>query len=691
MKKPKTPRAPYAEVRIPLMICVLIGILMLAAYTATITLTDLPPTVSGIIFTLVYIYVALLIFFGVRQRIRKIAVEEERERALNTEIYQMFRENIDLPYAIISSDGKVSIINRCLRDILGHTLPFGGLIEEFCSATADEIIKASEPGGQISLNLRGGKNEYENPGNGMTVSIRRRRFNARAYPMAVNGNKCHIIIFTEITALVELREKMKRENTVVAFIVLDNLEELAQYVRVSYRSAANDIEAILKKWAAEMNGMLREYDRDRYLLLISREKLDECIKNKFEILDAVRDVRLGDDSMSVTVSMGISTGTGSIAERENEASLALDLALGRGGDQVAIRHGNETEYYGGRSKGMQKRTRVRSRVNASMLCKKIAESSNVLVMGHKNPDFDCIGACVGVARLSIFCGVPVKIISDEKSEAHRIISSKLMRNSEYADIFTDALSGLDLVRPDTLLVICDANNFRIIESPDIADSVDRIAIIDHHRQTAKFDFEPLVSYIDPGASSTCELIAEILEQSLPAGTILRDEANVLLAGIMLDTKNFAKDTSTRTFSAALYLQNEGAKTEVARQFFEEDISEYLAEARFSTDIELYRGNIAITRSAGTGNADNDRTAASKAADKLLSVRQVEAAFAMVSVDGKTRISGRSRASGKINVQLILEKLKGGGHYDAAAAQVEGDMDKAYELLTAAINGYLDNN
>jgi c-di-AMP phosphodiesterase-like protein len=255
-------------------------------------------------------------------------------------------------------------------------------------------------------------------------------------------------------------------------------------------------------------------------------------------------------------------------------------------------------------------------------------------------------------------------------------------------MFTDALSGLDLVKPDTLLIICDANNFNIIEAPDIADSVDRIAIIDHHRQTEQFDFEPLVNYIDPVASSTCELVAEILEQSVPADTILRDEANAMYAGIMLDTKFFTKDTGTRTFAAALYLQSEGAKSEVVRQYFEEDFSDYLAEAKFSSDIELYRGNIAITRSIGTGNAEQDRTAASKAADKLLTIRQVDAAFALVSINDEIRVSARS--SGKINVQLILEKLKGGGHFNAAAAQVKGTMDHAYKLLTEAIDEYLDN-
>ncbi|NLW74593.1 MAG: hypothetical protein GX057_06885 [Clostridiales bacterium] len=687
MKKNRSKPASSADIRIPLVVCVIIGIFLLAAYTIVVSFTALPPSLFGIILTVVYIYTAIFTFLGVRNRLRKIALEEERAAAYNTEIYQMFRETIDLPYAIVSAEGRVTIINRALEEILGRQAT-GEALEEICGTSAEEIIKASEPDGQLSLDIQSGKIEYANPGEGMIVGIRRRRFMARGYPMMVSGTRCYMIVFTEITALVELREKMKRENIVVAFIMLDNLEELAQYVRVSYRSAANEIDTILKNWAASMKGLLREYDRNRYLLIITREMLDECIKNRFEILDSIRNVRLGDDSMSVTVSMGISTGTGPLSERENEAMLALDLALQRGGDQVVIQHGNETEFFGGRSKGMQKRTRVRSRVNAAVLCNRISESSNVLVMGHKNPDFDSIGACVGIARLCIFCGVPVKIVIDEKSDNFRIIAERLLRNSEYSDMFTDPLSGLDLVKPDTLLVICDANNFNIIEAPDIADSVDRIAIIDHHRQTEQFDFEPLVNYIDPAASSTCELVAEILEQSLPAGTILKDEANAMYAGLMLDTKFFTKDTATRTFAAALYLQREGAKSEVVRQFFEEDISDYLAEAKFSSDIELYRGNIAITRSVGTGNTEQGRTAASKAADKLLTIRQVDAAFALVSVNDEIRISARS--SGKINVQLILEKLKGGGHFNAAAAQVKGTMEYAYQLLTEAIDEYLDN-
>ena len=688
MKKKRTPSP--ADVRTPLTICILIGIFLLTTYTVFCAFTDFSPLILGIVITVVYVYTAVFCFVLVNKKLKKIAQELERADAFNKELSQMFDETVELPYAVVASDGHIATASCALDDLLPQKLTRTSRVEDFCSATADEIIKASEPSGQLALDLDKSSADSIASGDGLRVTIRRRKYVAFSYPMAVQGNDCHLITFTDITDLVTLEDKTRRENPVVALIVIDNLEEIAQYVRVSYRAAANEIEAILKKWATGMDGVIREYDRDKYVMFISQEKLEECVKNKFEILDAIRDVRLGDDNMSVTVSMGIFVCSGTLAAREAEASDALYLALGRGGDQVALRReGSDTEYFGGKSKSIQKRTRVRSRVHAGVLCNKISEASNVIIMGHKNPDFDCIGACVGVARLAMYCGVPVKIVSDVKSESLATVQKNLSKYDEYRDMFVDALAGIDLVRPDTLLIICDANNFKIIEAPEIADNVEKIAIIDHHRQMAKFDFEPLVNYIDPAASSACELVSEILEQSMPNGTLQRDEATAMLAGIMLDTKHFSKETGPRTFAAALYLQNEGAKPDQARAFFEENIDEFLAEAKFSGNIQIYRDNIAITRSDGTGSAEYDRTAASKAADKLLSVRQVQAAFALVQTGDTIRISARS--SGKINVQLILEQLGGGGHFEAAGAQVDGAMEKAVEILIAAIDKYFDDN
>ena len=256
-------------------------------------------------------------------------------------------------------------------------------------------------------------------------------------------------------------------------------------------------------------------------------------------------------------------------------------------------------------------------------------------------------------------------------------------------MFIDGAAALDLLTPSTLLIIVDANNFRIIEAPEVASNAKSIYVIDHHRQTDEMPDSVLPSpYIDPAASSSCELVAEILEQCLSNDNLQKEEANVMLSGIMVDTKNFTRTTTPRTFGAALYLRGEGANPEIARTFFNEDFCDYLAEAKFGGDVVTYKNRIAITKSDGTGSPA-DRVAAAKAADKLLSVRGIDASFALVDINGSICISARS--NGKINVQLILEKLNGGGHFDSAGAQVgNSTMYEATTLLKNAIDEYLDS-
>jgi c-di-AMP phosphodiesterase-like protein len=381
-----------------------------------------------------------------------------------------------------------------------------------------------------------------------------------------------------------------------------------------------------------------------------------------------------------------------MAEVEHNAQTALDMALQRGGDQVALRGEKGLEFFGGRTKNIQKRTKVLARVIAGQLLSLIATSGNVLIMGHRNPDFDSIGACVGIARLCMHCGVSPKIILNTDREALNTAfgscSERLLELDAYKDIFISSSAGMDLIRSDTLLIIVDANNFAILEEPTIAEKANTIALIDHHRKTAELSKEPAINYIDPSASSACELVTEILEQCLPVGTLTNEESTVMLSGIMVDTKNFTRSTGVRTFAAALYLRGEGGNAEIAHTFFNEDFNDFSAEAKFGTNVMIYRDTIAITTSAGSGSGD-DRTAASKVADKLLTVKNVDASFALVHINNVIHISARS--NGAINVQLILEKLNGGGHFNIAGAQVPSkDMKETLERLKIAIDEYLDN-
>jgi c-di-AMP phosphodiesterase-like protein len=439
-----------------------------------------------------------------------------------------------------------------------------------------------------------------------------------------------------------------------------------------------------------MGGIIREYENNKFLLIFTHEMLTECIKNKFNVLSNIHRIEIGDAHIPLTVSMGIATVGETLEEREHNAMVSLDMALQRGGDQVVLKTPTGLFYFGAKTKTFQKRTKGQAKIIFGKLAALVEGSSNVLVMGHSNPDFDSIGACIGMATLlrNMFSGIDVKIVADVNSENFKACTSRLMLLADYKDIFVDRVSVLEYNNTETLLIIVDANNMAILESPELAKNSFKKVIIDHHIKKEEFEDEPEFAYIDPSASSTCELIAEMLEEVLPPEISFKEEANIMMSGIMLDTKHFTRTVGMRTFAAALYLKNSGADTEYARTFFDEAFEDYLSESQFGSAAKIYRDTIAITSAIGTG-ASGDRVLAAKAADKLLSVRDVRAAFALILIGDTVYVSARS--DGSINVQLITERIGGGGHFDAAgAALADSSIKEAEELLKKAIDDYFEN-
>ena len=677
-----------------------IGVVCFAAHILVCEGTEISPAISGLIFLFAYLASVLAITLIVYRYKKNNGIVKE-QLSSNANAIRDLLQQAHMPIMLTDGHGKIIWYNDDLAISFEVGMSaIGTSMHSFCAPTESQLLEATAA--------------YYGDGSASTgtvdesvavMTIAGRRYRASCYRVRTRIKNqddirdFYMTIFGDITDLCNAHDLINKSAPAVAYVIVDNLEELAQNVKVSYREQANKIEIILKDWVDSMNGTIREYDRDKYIIVFSREMLDECIANKFSILDKIREVRLGegDASMPVTVSMGIAVSHPAVGNEisldlkstAQEASAALDMALQRGGDQAAVKTETGLECFGGRTKSIQKRTRVRARVIAGKLCGLIAHSSQVLIMGHKNPDFDSIGACVGIARLCMFCGVDCKIIVDKTNPNFIACTEKLRALNEYSGMFISSASAVDLLSPSTLLVIVDANNFSIIEAPEIARNVKTIYVIDHHRQTTELPSEVVnPPYIDPAASSACELIAEILEQCLSAGSLHSEEANVMLSGIMVDTKNFTRTTSTRTFGAALYLRGEGANTEIARTFFDEDFADYVAEAKFGSDVKVYRERLAITRSDGT-NSSADRVAAAKSADKLLTIRGVDASFALVRIGDKINISARS--NGKINVQLILEELNGGGHFDVAGAQLDEDsLDKAEAMLKKAIDNYIDN-
>lgn len=588
-------------------------------------------------------------------------------------------KNVEIPCILTLPSGLIAWCSQGAHKMLGTS---ESLLQknfnELCSISIDDLVATLPESGAAQTN-----------DTSVPVVIGERNYYAKIYRQMLGKNTYYLVTFTDYTEYEQLRIKSENEAPVVAHIVLDNLNEIAEYVRVNYRSAANEIEEILKKFATDMNGMIREYNRDRYIMVFSRKKYEECASNKFDILETVRSVRLGDSSVPVTISMGISLVGENFEEREKNAASALEFALQRGGDQVAVKTEEDVLFYGGRTKGVQKKLGSQMRVFATQLTSLIAGAGNILIMGHASPDFDAIGSCVGIARLCMFCGQNPKIVMNTQNKNFLACTEKLLMLEDYKNVFISAEAGLDMVRSDTLLIIVDANNFNILESPDLASNIANFVVIDHHRKVAEFETEPKLNLIDPTASSASEMITAILEQCLPTDTLYKEEANVLLAGIMVDTKNFTRTTGTMTFSAAMYLRGVGANSEIAGAFFREEFADFMSEAKFNSNVTMYMNKIAITQSNGN-DPSFDRVAAAKAADKLLTVRGVEASFALVEIEGVIHISARS--NGNVNVQLILEKMGGGGHFDSAAAALKGeDMRSTLYRLKDAIDEYFKEN
>lgn len=668
---------------IPSRLYVLLGIIFLAAHIAVCAYTKIPPTWSGLVTVLLYSLVCFVIFIIGSRRMSIYRTEAEASDNQSGSVIAAFRDNVKIPYAIVTDTGKIVTVNAAMRAAIPRR-------ESFLNSNISDVLGLSLD--SIFRMTSNQHNEHVTAGDTFaprsnSVRIAGKHYSVSLYPIKFKGHIYYMIIFEDITELYDIAEKNYEQIPVVAYIMLDNLEEIAQYVKASYRSEANQVETVLKEFAASIGGLLREYDRDKYILVISKQALALCEKNKFEILDTIREIKIGEESVPLTVSIGIATTGETLAEREHDALLALDTALQRGGDQVVLKKEAGLLFFGGKTKSQQKRTKGHSRIVANKLCAMISGASNVLIMGHANPDFDSIGACVGVANLARELGANAKIVIDTKNANFQSCAKKLLELDEYRHIFVNGVEGLGLSTFGTLVIIVDVNDISITEAPEIAEKAFKLAVIDHHIKKNEFEREPDLTYIDPSASSACELITEIIEQSLPTSSLKKEEANVMLSGIMLDTQNFTRTVGPRTFAAALYLRNSGGSPELARVFFEENFEDYRSEALFGASLEVFRDKIAITTSEGT-NSPHDRVAAAKAANKLLTVKNISAAFALVKIGDRIHISARS--DGSVNVQLILEKIGGGGHFDMAGAALEtASTEKAKQILLGAINEYLD--
>lgn len=656
--------------------CAASAVILFCIYILGCAKTAFDPVYIGIFVLVLYALFVSAVMLTAR---KIISGNQKIGESLNPVLGNIMLDTVSkLPSPVLicdESDGRIIWYNKSLLSLSPQRRALHGeFISEIFNTTVMNIMKNEGTDGTAVDSL---------PKSGESV----RNFRAIGHRLKNNDKNYCVIVFNECTELQKMYTAMADEETIVAYIIVDNLDELLQYEQEKYRAASSEIEVILRKWAAECGGILKEYERDKYIFLFTSRNLDEFIVRRFEIFDRVRDIRIGEGNLPVTISIGVAQVSGSLFEKERSAQASLDMALQRGGDQAALKTAaGDFQYFGGRTKPVQKRIKVKSRVITSELINHISKSGNVLIMGHKYPDFDAFGACVGIYRLTQFCGVKANIVINVNELSVVPAAPAIKRISkipEYRDVLIDRVTALETVRSDTLLIIVDVNNTEMFEAPEIYDNVQNTVIIDHHRKNAEFKISPLISYIEPSASAACELVAEMLEQALPQGMLHKEEANALLSGILLDTKQFTKGTGTRTFSSALYLRDAGADPVEVQDMFRTNLEDFMREAKFGSNVFMYRGKMAIAVYYGEGEIA-DKVAAAKAADKLLSIKGVAASFAIVKVKDSVQISARS--TGTVNVQLILEKLNGGGHFDSAGAQISGvSVDTAFVRLKSAID------
>ena len=573
-------------------------------------------------------------------------------------------KNTTSPIIALDMHGKVLWYNEAMRSIKARNENFIGMdVSTIFDENTSSDIFSDEP-----------------------VSIDGRIYSVQGFTVSEKWDGLYLVELSDITALSESEKRYNDERVAVAYIAIDNVEDVLQYVHEKFRDAISTVDDKLKSWVDSMNGIIKTYENDKYIVLFDSHYLDCCINDRFSILDEIRETRLG-DGVSITVSIGVSRISGSLAERESAAREAIDLALQRGGDQVVYKSENATEYYGGKTKSVYKRSSVRSRTFTTQLTSAIARADNVIIMGHRYGDFDSFGASVGVSVLCALCGVKSNIAVDMRDKNLSPCINMLEKNDQFLNVFVDNAEGLDLVGPDTLLVLVDHNTFVRSQFADIAQKVDNVAVIDHHRTTEQMPKTVRLSYIEPSASSSCELVSEMLENAISSHNLLKEVADMLLAGVLLDTKQFTRNTGTRTFGVAQYLRGAGASPADVYSMFKTDPAELSKEARFHTAITIYNENIAISCCEGETD-ESYRIIASKAADKMLSLRGIDAAFTLVRIGEQIHISGRS--NGKINVQLILEKLNGGGHFDVAGAQVfSQSVEDVLITLKSSIDDYTE--
>lgn len=583
---------------------------------------------------------------------------------------------IKMPLGILlyDSDHQIQWVNPYLQlylkndDLIGHTIES---VDPNLNKLLNEAIKAKTSENQ-------------------TV-----RWDGHDFEMVVQDN-LGVIYLLDITRYAQIERKYKAERLAIGQVFIDNYDELSETMHdQELTSMSSYVQNTLSDYAKKFNAYLKRIDEDHFLLLAHMQDLDKMEEDKFSVLDKVRQ-ETSRNNTPLTLSIGIAFGSDSLTEIANQAQSNLDLALGRGGDQVVLRQpGKDAHFYGGKSNPMEKRTRVRARMVSQAISELFKDADRVFVVGHQRPDMDSVGSGIGVVKIARLHGVKANFVLDTNKTNYDVgrLVTRMQHAKEDNDIFMDPNEALEEATDKSLLVMVDHSKYSITYSQDLYDRLkNRIIVIDHHRRGEEFPENPMLTYVEPYASSACELVTEMIEYQQPANgkRVLTDlEATAMLAGIVVDSKEFSLRTGTRTFDAASYLRSIGASSAVVSELLKEDIDSFLEKTHLIATLKMVRPGMAVL--VGPNDKIIDPIVTAQAADTALDLKNVEASFAITRRSQDT-IGISARSMGKINVQIIMEKLGGGGHLSNAATQIKNvTVEEAENRLLKAIDEYEKEN
>lgn len=626
-------------------------------------------TPQAIIALLIYLIVFCASILGEKKINQYISQEVEKEAVTIANARNSMFTNVKFPVVIIEEAGNMIWCNPAFHELIREKSILG------------KNIKNVLPEGKIGEWI----SEKQQSTKKMTIGNRSFEVVREAIEKE-NGNKQYAIYFTDCTEQEKLKTQIQDNKTIVGYLCIDNVDEISNSIEEVRRPMLLAIiDRKINFWFKERDVMVIRLERDKYMLLLTRKELRKLEEIKFDILDEMRSIQVGNE-LPVTVSIGIGNNMNELASSKEDARIAFDLAQGRGGDQAIIKHHDKYTFYGGKTKEVEKSARVKVRIKAYAFKELLHEADKVIIMGHKNMDMDCLGAAMGVYRGATLFGKKAHIVLREPTFAIQALYDRIVTSNEYNDLFISPEEAIRELSQDTLLVIVDTHRRSYLEAPELLEHSEKVVIFDHHRKSTDYIEEAVLTYLEPFISSTCEMVAEILNYLSDKVKLNPIEADALLAGITIDTKNFVFKAGVRTFEAAAFLRRSGADSTRVRMLFQNDIGTYRAKAKAIGLTEVWNNDMAVSIVSNAG--EHASIIAAQVADDLLNIKGIKSSFVLSEVEECIFISARSLSD--INVQRIMELLGGGGHLGIAGAQLKNvTVDVAKQKLKEAIARYFE--